>query len=206
MDALSVSSNSSTHFRLDCDYTSTTVRRKRHESLQTLGSKDLILEISDRNSSLIGKACGLYSNYDKCMRTTVFLEAGGKRCSPKAPLNSLARLGLSPFCDNETQAGFQKHRWCLVKLSKEKSLRACSSQIKKLGFYIQQMFEGGGAKSLCQIYYLIKGTFSCLEGIVQKSCGDGPLPDLKRVRDKVIATDESRQSSSYTFYQRMFFR
>ena len=63
-----------------------------NKHLRELQSLNLLLEISNGNSSLVDFICNLYDKYGKCLNDTVFARTNGERCSFNSPLNTLARF------------------------------------------------------------------------------------------------------------------
>ncbi|GMS88615.1 hypothetical protein PENTCL1PPCAC_10790, partial [Pristionchus entomophagus] len=164
-----------------------------NKELAQLQQKNFLLEISRPNSTVVDSICGLYSRYDQCLHASVFSLKGGIRCSFSSPLNSLARIGLSPICAPSTRSLLSSHTDCLSRIAFQSSDNQCQSALSSLGHTVQAMIQGAhGEALLCKSFYLIRQTFECGRKQVEASCDDNALMDLTQLKDEMtsLGTEE----------------
>ncbi|GMT18803.1 hypothetical protein PFISCL1PPCAC_10100, partial [Pristionchus fissidentatus] len=161
-----------------------------NKELAQLQQKNFLLEISRENSSVVDSICGLYSRYEECLSTSVFSLKGGIRCSFASPLNSLARIGLSPICSPSTRSLLSSHTDCLSRIAAKTSnnTNQCQSALSSLGQTVQAMIQGAhGEALLCKSFYLIRQTFECGRAQVEAECDDNALMDLTQLKDEMTS-------------------
>ncbi|VDO64538.1 unnamed protein product [Onchocerca flexuosa] len=83
--------------------------------------------------------CNLYDKYDKCISDKVFAHSNGKRCAFNTPLNSLARIGLSPICSERSRTLLQENFECIEKIKHRTA--SCQSGLSGLGLAIHNMLQ-----------------------------------------------------------------
>ncbi|GMR41737.1 hypothetical protein PMAYCL1PPCAC_11932, partial [Pristionchus mayeri] len=162
-----------------------------NKELALLQQKNFLLEISRENSTVVDSICGLYSRYEKCLSVSVFSLKGGVRCSFSSPLNSLARIGLSPICAPSTRSLLSSHTDCLSRIASHSTDNHCQSALASLGNTVQAMIQGAhGEALLCKSFYLIRQTFECGRTQVEQSCDQEALMDLTQLKDEMTLLGE----------------
>ncbi|VDM26179.1 unnamed protein product [Toxocara canis] len=152
-----------------------------NKQLGELQSLNFLLEISDGNSSLVNHICQLYDKYEKCINGSVFSRSQGQRCSFNSPLNTLARVGLSPICKLGSRDILQKHRDCIATVKDHTA--TCQSGLSGLATTINFMVQGiHGEALLCKSFYLIRTAFDCGEKLVSEHCTKRASEDLLQLR------------------------
>ncbi|VDN06876.1 unnamed protein product [Thelazia callipaeda] len=151
-----------------------------NRKITELNNVNFLNEISEDNSSIIFEICNLYQKYEMCINTTVFTRSGGKRCAFNSPLNSLARIGLSPICNEVTRSLFQKNQQCIQKVKQRTSI--CQSGLNSLGPAIHFMLQGiHGEAHLCNSFYRIRDAFSCGEKLFTETCTSEVASELREI-------------------------
>uniref|UniRef100_A0A158R5R1 DUF19 domain-containing protein n=1 Tax=Syphacia muris TaxID=451379 RepID=A0A158R5R1_9BILA len=152
--------------------------------LTQLQSLNFLMEISDENSTLIGRICDLYANYTSCIDETVFSQSSGARCSFNLPLNTLARIGLSPMCDNSSRELLSKNRKCMEEIRED--VYKCRDALAGLENAINMMLQGiNGEALLCKSFYSIRKTFDCAEELIEKHCSQEAGADILQLREQM---------------------
>uniref|UniRef100_A0AC35TUH4 DUF19 domain-containing protein n=1 Tax=Rhabditophanes sp. KR3021 TaxID=114890 RepID=A0AC35TUH4_9BILA len=132
---------------------------------------NFLLEVSNIDSKLVNNICELYEKYEKCVTETVFVQIEGKRCAFNSPLNSLARVGLSPICSPDNRQKLSESKECIDKISAGAASLKCKNGLEDLGNIVQLMLQGiHGEALLCKTFYAIREAFRCSEAMVQKEC------------------------------------
>lgn len=155
--------------------------------LGLLQSRNLLVELSENNSTILANVCAVYSKYEQCLNDTVFVRNGGKRCAFNSPLNTLARVGLGPICRAYERRQFVDHRKCIMQLASAGRLDVCGGELHKLGIILRQMLQGHGHGEilLCQAYYLIRDLFGCVEPTMRDECGNDAVENLLAVKASI---------------------
>uniref|UniRef100_A0A915ECU0 Uncharacterized protein n=1 Tax=Ditylenchus dipsaci TaxID=166011 RepID=A0A915ECU0_9BILA len=132
-----------------------------NKQLAHFQSINFLLEISNPNSTVINGICSLYEKYEKCLDSSVFAQSKGQRCSFNSPLNTLARIGLSPVCGSSTRQLLFQSRDCLLEVSQQTQAAQCQSGLQSLGQTVQLMLQGiHGEALLCKSFYLLRNSLS----------------------------------------------
>ncbi|CAD5214278.1 unnamed protein product [Bursaphelenchus okinawaensis] len=145
---------------------------------------NFLLEVSDAKSKLMNEICDLYSRYDQCLVDSVFSKNGGQRCSFNSPLNTLARIGLSPICTPKYRQLLVQSRDCLMKVANEPGSAQCQAGLHHLGDSVGRMIQGiHGEALLCKSFYTLRDAFNCGEALVQRDCDAKTVEDLNNLKE-----------------------
>ncbi|KAK0418200.1 hypothetical protein QR680_013430 [Steinernema hermaphroditum] len=157
-----------------------------NKQLTQFQSVNFLLEISSGNSSLVNQICLLYDKYEKCLNESVFAQANGRRCSFNSPLNTLARIGLSPICAPHWRELLVDNHDCLDTISRSPKASQCQNGLQHLGRTVNMMLQGlHGEALLCKSFYLIRSAFECGEVIVQEQCSADAVRDLDQIKNEM---------------------
>ncbi|VDK84858.1 unnamed protein product, partial [Onchocerca ochengi] len=164
-----------------------------------LNRLNFLHEISQQNSTTMMEICNLYNKYDNCISNTVFSRSNGKRCAFNTPLNSLARIGLSPICSERSRTLLQENVECIQKIKHRTS--SCQSGLSSLGLAIHNMLQGIHSEAyLCNSYYLIRDAFECGEKIFVEMCTTEAVQNLQQLRQLIVelGSEEVQHTSQST--------
>ncbi|CAI2348559.1 unnamed protein product [Caenorhabditis sp. 36 PRJEB53466] len=161
-----------------------------NKKLTAFANLNFLLEIASPNSTVVEGICSLFARYEQCLSVTVFKDS--QRCSFASPLNSLARIGLSPICSLDSRPMLAKHRDCFETLASEADdATNCQSSLSSLSNTVQMMLQGvHGEALLCKSFYTIRDTFSCGERAVKNKCQPEALTDLLSLKTKMTSLGE----------------
>ncbi|CAI4228864.1 unnamed protein product [Auanema sp. JU1783] len=161
-----------------------------NKQLSQFQNLNFLLEVATPNSTVVANICEQYTRYETCLQANVFKNS--KRCSFSSPLNTLARIGLSPICALDSRPLLAKHRSCLQELSAKSNQNTnCQSGLSNLGNSVNMMLQGiHGEALLCKSFYLIRDTFSCGEMAVEKTCDAQALMDLRKLKTDMTTLGE----------------
>ncbi|CAD5220407.1 unnamed protein product [Bursaphelenchus xylophilus] len=155
-----------------------------NKKLAQFHTVNFLLEVSDSDSKLMNEICDLYGKYDKCLNESVFSKNNGQRCSFNSPLNTLARIGLSPICTPKYRQLLVQSRECLVKVSAQPASAQCQAGLHHLGDSVGKMIQGiHGEALLCKSFYTLREAFVCGESLIQKDCEAKTVEDLNNLKE-----------------------
>ncbi|KAI6235956.1 hypothetical protein M3Y95_00106400 [Aphelenchoides besseyi] len=164
-----------------------------NKKLGQLQNTNFLLEVSDENSQIVNPICALYAKYDHCLMERVFAKREGKRCAFNSPLNTLARIGLSPICEEGTRKLIVANQNCFRNVTKFPAAAQCQSGLQHLGRAVELMLQGiHGEALLCKSFYLLRDTFNCGEVLIKEHCEPHVLDDLSGLKEKMngLGTEE----------------
>uniref|UniRef100_A0A183GTT4 DUF19 domain-containing protein n=1 Tax=Heligmosomoides polygyrus TaxID=6339 RepID=A0A183GTT4_HELPZ len=161
-----------------------------NKQLTQFQNLNFLLEIASENSSVVSNICELYGKYDKCLNVSVFTNK--QRCGFASPLNTLARIGLSPICSAGLRPLFATHRDCLMKLAGKADAESnCQNGLSGIGNTVGMMMQGiHGEALLCKSFYIIRDTFTCGEKAVERLCSAKALEDLGTLKRRMTEVGE----------------
>ncbi|KAI1729288.1 low-density lipoprotein receptor domain class A domain-containing protein [Ditylenchus destructor] len=157
-----------------------------NRQLANFQSLNFLLEVSNPNSTVINGICSLYEKYEKCLNTSVFKQNSGARCSFNSPLNTLARIGLSPVCGTSSRELLISSRDCLLEVSRQNKAVQCQSGLHSLGPTVNLMLQGiHGEALLCKSFYSLRNSFQCGAKVIQEHCESHVFEDLNRIQQQM---------------------
>ncbi|KAI6220373.1 hypothetical protein M3Y99_01611600 [Aphelenchoides fujianensis] len=157
-----------------------------NKKLGQLQSTNFLLEVSNADSQIVNPICDLYAKYDRCLSERVFAKSNGERCAFNSPLNTLARIGLSPICEQNTRKLIVANQDCFRNVTKFPAAAQCQSGLQHLGRAVELMLQGiHGEALLCKSFYLLRDTFNCGEVLIKEHCDAHVLDDLQGLKEKV---------------------
>uniref|UniRef100_A0A0N4ZYX3 DUF19 domain-containing protein n=1 Tax=Parastrongyloides trichosuri TaxID=131310 RepID=A0A0N4ZYX3_PARTI len=156
-----------------------------NKQMSNFASFNFLLEVSNIDSEFVNNICELYDKYEKCLGETVFAQIQGKRCSFNSPLNSLARIGLSPICNTENRNRLSEARECIETIGTvtHGNLTCKDSGLQNMGNVVQMMLQGIHAEALlCKVFYGIRSAFECGENIIKEKCSADAYKNLNELK------------------------
>uniref|UniRef100_A0A0K0E1R7 DUF19 domain-containing protein n=1 Tax=Strongyloides stercoralis TaxID=6248 RepID=A0A0K0E1R7_STRER len=156
-----------------------------NKQMTNFASFNFLLEVSNIDSVFVNNVCELYDKYEKCLGETVFSQDGGKRCAFNSPLNSLARIGLSPICNSENRNKLSESRECIETIGTlgQGNFSCKNNGLQNMGNAVQMMLQGiHGEALLCKIFYGIRSAFECGEGVIKEKCSPDSYINLNQLK------------------------
>uniref|UniRef100_A0A0N5BM77 DUF19 domain-containing protein n=1 Tax=Strongyloides papillosus TaxID=174720 RepID=A0A0N5BM77_STREA len=156
-----------------------------NKQMTNFASFNFLLEVSNIDSTFVNNVCGLYDRYEKCLGETVFAQNEGKRCAFNSPLNSLARIGLSPICNSENRHKLSEARECIEIIGTvgHGNLTCKDNGLQNMGNAVQMMLQGiHGEALLCKVFYSIRSTFECGEALIKEKCSPDAYKKLSELK------------------------
>ncbi|CEF63892.1 Low-density lipoprotein (LDL) receptor class A repeat-containing protein [Strongyloides ratti] len=156
-----------------------------NKQMTSFASFNFLLEVSNIDSVFVNNICELYDKYEKCLGETVFSQNEGKRCAFNSPLNSLARIGLSPICNSENRNKLSEARECIETIGtlNQGNFSCKNNGLQNMGNAVQMMLQGiHGEALLCKVFYGIRSAFECGEIVIKDKCSPEAYKNLNELK------------------------